>query len=171
MSQLANTDDNENDSYLYENQVQFFTPTFRQINFDRVNVFPQTKQELPKKSHGHSHDSSQMNMRGAFLHVVSDALGSVIVVISALIVWLTEWRYKYYMDPALSIVLVVLILHSVWPLLRESALILLQTVPTHIQVDAIQQRLLEKVDGVLAVHEFHVWQLAGDRIIASAHIR
>lgn len=92
----------------------------------------------------------------------------------------------------MSIVLVALILHSVWPLLRESALILLQTVPTHIQasrmlkyrmlrqniecfvslqVDAIQQRLLEKVDGVLAVHEFHVWQLAGDRIIASAHIR
>lgn len=39
------------------------------------------------------------------------------------------------------------------------------------KVDAIQKRLLEKVDGVLAVHEFHVWQLAGDRIIASAHIR
>jgi solute carrier family 30 (zinc transporter), member 1 len=67
--------------------------------------------------------------------------------------------------------LVILILHSVWPLLRESALILLQTVPTHIEVDAIQRRLLERVDGVLAVHEFHVWQLAGDRIIASAHIR
>lgn len=75
------------------------------------------------------------------------------------------------MDPALSVLLVILILNSVWPLLRESALILLQTVPTHIQVDAIQRRLLEKVDGVLAVHEFHVWQLAGDRIIASAHIR
>lgn len=75
------------------------------------------------------------------------------------------------MDPALSIVLVILILNSVWPLLRESALILLQTVPTHIQIDAIQKRLLENVDGVLAVHEFHVWQLAGDRIIASAHIR
>lgn len=41
----------------------------------------------------------------------------------------------------------------------------------YLQVDAIQQRLLENVDGVLAVHEFHVWQLAGDRIIASAHIR
>jgi len=40
-----------------------------------------------------------------------------------------------------------------------------------VQVDAIQQRLLENIDGVLAVHEFHVWQLAGDRIIASAHIR
>ena len=53
----------------------------------------------------------------------------------------------------------------------DSALILLQTVPTHIQIDSLQRKLLEEIDGVLAVHEFHVWQLAGDRIIASAHIR
>lgn len=147
LAKLSNTDDNENNSFMYQNQPP------------------------PALKHGHSHDPSQMNMRGAFLHVLSDALGSIIVVISALVVWLTEWKYKYYMDPALSIILVMLILHSVWPLLRESALILLQTVPTHIQVDEIQKRLLENVDGVLAVHEFHVWQLAGDRIIASAHIR
>uniref|UniRef100_A0A8D8LKA6 Zinc/cadmium resistance protein n=1 Tax=Cacopsylla melanoneura TaxID=428564 RepID=A0A8D8LKA6_9HEMI len=121
--------------------------------------------------HGHSHDTSQMNMRGVFLHVLADALGSVIVIISATVVWLTEWQYRFYIDPALSLLMVMLILRSVWPLLQESALILLQTVPTHIQVDAIQRRLLENVDGVLAVHEFHVWQLAGDRIIASAHIR
>ena len=55
--------------------------------------------------------------------------------------------------------------------MHESALILLQTVPTHIQMDDIQRKLISQVDGVLAVHEFHVWQLAGDRIIASAHIR
>lgn len=55
--------------------------------------------------------------------------------------------------------------------MRESALILLQTVPTHIQIDSLQRKLLQEIDGVLAVHEFHVWQLAGDRIIASAHIR
>ncbi|KAJ0179511.1 hypothetical protein K1T71_005223 [Dendrolimus kikuchii] len=116
-------------------------------------------------------DAGHMNMKGVFLHVLSDALGSLIVVGSALVVWLTDWKYRYYIDPALSIVLVILILASVWPLLRESSLILLQTVPTHIQVDAIQRRLLEKVEGVQAVHEFHVWQLAGDRIIASAHIK
>lgn len=75
------------------------------------------------------------------------------------------------MDPALSIIMVCLILRSVWPLLKDSALILLQTVPTHIQVDDIQKKLLDNIDGVLAVHEFHVWQLTGDRIIASAHIR
>ncbi|CAI6365843.1 unnamed protein product [Macrosiphum euphorbiae] len=121
----------------------------------------------------HTHESSagHMNMRGVFLHLLADALGSVIVIVSALIVWLTDWKYRDYIDPALSLLMVIIILHSVWPLLQESALILLQTVPTHIQVDAIQKRLLDRVDGVLAVHEFHVWQLAGDRIIASAHIR
>jgi len=124
--------------------------------------------------HGHSHgggSASQMNMRGVFLHVMADALGSVIVIISAIIMWQTDWEYKYYVDPGLSIMLVILILRSVWPLLIESALILLQTVPTHIQVDSLQQKLMSKVDGILAVHEFHIWQLAGDRIIASAHIR
>lgn len=169
MTQLAITDDNENDE-----------------------TFPSPTPRIDDKKMEHSHSAGQMNMRGVFLHVLSDALGSVIVIVSALVsfgtnifsshlfylsfchlqvFWLTDWKYKYYIDPALSILLVLLILNSVWPLLRDSALILLQTVPTHIQVDAIQNKLLAKVDGVLAVHEFHVWQLAGDRIIASAHIR
>ncbi|CAH0560216.1 unnamed protein product [Brassicogethes aeneus] len=154
LTQLAVTDDNEND--------ETFSPP---PPVQQAVAIPQLG------AHGHSHGAQQMNMRGVFLHVLSDALGSVIVIISALVFWLTNWEYRYYIDPALSIVLVLLILHSVWPLLRDSALILLQTVPTHIQVDAIQRKLLAKVDGVLAVHEFHVWQLAGDRIIASAHIR
>ena len=46
-----------------------------------------------------------------------------------------------------------------WPLLIESALILLQTVPTHIEVDKLKTRLLANIEGVLAVHEFHVWQV------------
>lgn len=147
--------------------------------YHQENHLNRTYENNPRKKsqhgHHHSHDrnhtSYQMNMHGVFLHVLSDALGSVIVIISALIFWKTNWEYRYYIDPALSILLVILILNSVWPLLRDSALILLQTVPTHIQVDAIEQRLLAKVDGVIGVHEFHVWQLAGDRIIASAHIR
>lgn len=140
---------------------------------DEANEIEDTYSSSPqKKSHGHSHNgASQMNMRGALLHTMSDLLGSVIVIVSATIISYTDWTYRYYIDPLLSLILVALILNSVWPLLRDSALILLQTVPTHIQVDEIQQKLLENIDGVLAVHEFHVWQLAGDRIIASAHIR
>ncbi|XP_076337334.1 uncharacterized protein LOC143239757 isoform X2 [Tachypleus tridentatus] len=114
--------------------------------------------------------SSQMNMKGVFLHVLTDALGSVIVIISALIIWLTSWEYRFYVDPALSVIMVCLIMASTCPLLADSARILLQTVPTHIQVDNLKKKLLQKVDGVLAVHEFHIWQLTGERIIASAHI-
>ncbi|XP_065159874.1 proton-coupled zinc antiporter SLC30A1 isoform X2 [Atheta coriaria] len=152
LTQLAVTDDNENDE-------TYPSPP------------PQPRHGDDNHSHAPPPSATQMNMRGVFLHVLSDALGSVIVIISAVIFWKTDWVFKYYIDPALSVLLVMLILHSVWPLLRDSGLILLQTVPTHIQVDAIKGRLLAKVDGVLAVHEFHVWQLAGDKIIASAHIR
>ncbi|XP_023344529.1 zinc/cadmium resistance protein isoform X2 [Eurytemora carolleeae] len=134
-------------------------------------IYPRAEPVSHGHNHGHSHSASNMNMRGVFLHVMADALGSVVVIISALVMWLTDWEYKLYVDPGLSLLLVILILRSVWPLLIDSALILLQTVPTHIQVDNLERKLMEQVDGILAVHEFHVWQLTGDRIIASAHIR
>lgn len=151
MVSVSATDDNEND--------EMFESDKRKKNINSID-----------RSHYHD-NPAQMNMQGVFLHVMADALGSVIVVLSASIVWLTDWKYRYYMDPALSILMVIIILHSLWPLLRDSSLILLQTVPTHIEVDMIKKKLLDKVEGVLAVHEFHIWQLAGDRIIASAHIR
>jgi hypothetical protein len=130
-------------------------------------------------------------MRGVFLHVLGkrmfllsviltshfrfilnagDALGSVVVIISALVIYFTDWEYETYIDPAMSILLVCIISYTTIPLLRESAMILMQTVPTHIEIDDIKNRLL-KIQGVHAVHELHIWQLAGDRIIASAHIR
>lgn len=146
-----------------------------------------TKQDYGSSTHHHHADheskadenatklphpsSSQMNMRGVFLHVMADALGSVIVMISAIVVLYTDWWVRLYIDPILSVLMVCLILRSTWPLLTESAMILLQTVPTHIEIDSLRKRLTQEIQGVLAVHEFHVWQLAGDRIIASAHIR
>lgn len=113
--------------------------------------------------------SAQLNMRGVFLHVLGDALGSVIVIISALLIWFVEADWKYYMDPAMSILMVIIILSTTAPLLRDSGLILLQTVPGHIRVHQLEEEI-KKVEGVLALHEFHVWQLAGNKIIASVHI-
>lgn len=114
--------------------------------------------------------SSQLNMRGVYLHVLGDALGSVIVIISALIIKFASGKWTIYVDPSMSIFMVLLILKTSIPLMRESSLILLQTVPTHIKIKEVQDRLLDNVEGVLSVHEFHVWQLAGNKIIASAHI-
>lgn len=158
--------------------------------------------------------SSQLNMRGVFLHVLGDALGSVIVVVNALIftfVWkpcvpgemcvnpcikshTTDHQHfnhtlvdllegpsmsamKFagpcwvlYLDPTLCIIMVGILLYTTYPLLKESALILLQTVPKQINMHQLNERLLS-LDGVLAIHELHIWQLAGSRIIATAHIK
>ncbi|XP_026174811.1 zinc transporter 1a isoform X2 [Mastacembelus armatus] len=157
----------------------------------------------------HDHDSSsQLNMRGVFLHVLGDALGSVIVVVNAIIftfVWqpcLPDENCKnlcvnnhdadhhhvndtgttvptekfagpcwvLYLDPTLCIIMVGILLYTTYPLLKESALILLQTVPKQINIHRLNERLLG-LDGVLAIHELHIWQLAGSRIIATAHIK
>ena len=109
--------------------------------------------------------SAQLNMRGVYLHVLGDALGSVIVIISALIIKFASGKWTIYVDPGMSVLLVFLILKTSIPLMRESSLILLQTVPTHIKIKEVQDRLLDHVEGVLSVHEFHVWQLAGNKII------
>ncbi|XP_032230523.2 zinc transporter 1 isoform X2 [Nematostella vectensis] len=119
---------------------------------------------------GKQTSSAQLNMRAVYLHVLGDALGSVIVMVSGFIIKYASGKWTLYVDPGMSILLVCLILRTSIPLMRESSLILLQTVPTHIKIKEVQDRLLDYVDGVLSVHEFHVWQLAGDKIIASAHI-
>ena len=116
-----------------------------------------------------------MNMRAVFLHVLADALGSVIVIISALLnkyqVQLNiPKRVTVYIDPVLCLALVVLILSSTLPLLKESALILLQTVPKEIKIKQLKQDIVEKIPGIIAVHELHVWKLSGNKIIATAHV-
>ncbi|XP_013885277.1 zinc transporter 1a [Austrofundulus limnaeus] len=145
--------------------------------------------------------SSQLNMRGVFLHVLGDALGSVIVVVNA-IIFTFVWNsckgqedcvdfcsyghaenpqysnytvtagpcWVLYMDPTLCLIMVGILLYTTYPLLKESALILLQTVPKQINMHKLNERLLS-LDGVLAIHELHIWQLAGSRIIATAHIK
>ena len=104
--------------------------------------------------------------QGVFLHVMADALGSVVVLISAAVIWLTDWEYKVdsvdgedsvgsidsvdgvyicldiypqdYLDPVLSLVIVVIICVSAWPLLRDSTLVLLNTIPPHIDLGRLQ---------------------------------
>ncbi|CAF1247378.1 unnamed protein product [Adineta ricciae] len=129
-------------------------------------------EHLCSDEHGTAAGGEQMNIHGAFLHVLNDALGSLVVIVSGIALLL--WPHKVwviYIDPVASLLMISMIVIFTIPLLRESALVLLQTAPTHIEVADLQKRLVEQVPGVLAVHEFHVWQLSGSKIIASAHIR
>ena len=102
-----------------------------------------------------------LNIQGVFLHVMADALGSVVVMISASVIWLTDWQYKDYLDPVLSLVIVVIICLTTWPLLRDSTLVLLNTIPPHIDLAELQADLVKSVQGISSIHELHVWRLVG----------
>ncbi|KAI0704951.1 cation efflux protein [Cytidiella melzeri] len=117
--------------------------------------------------HGHSHGS--MNMHALLLHVFGDALGNVGVIATGLVIWLTEWKFKFYFDPVISLVITVIIFSSALPLVRSTSFILLQGVPPTISLDEVREAILA-VDGVLSVHELHVWQLSENKIVASVHV-
>ena len=111
-------------------------------------------------SHHHN-----LNLRGAFLHVVSDALGSVGAIAAGLVMLLTGW---YVADPLISILIGLLILHSSWNLVKESLSVLMQAVPKGIRLEDVQQAL-EEVEGVSKVHDLHVWAVTSDIFTLSAH--
>ncbi|PGH18174.1 hypothetical protein AJ80_04561 [Polytolypa hystricis UAMH7299] len=118
-------------------------------------------------SHGHGHD---LNMRGVFLHVVGDALGNIGVIVSALVIWLTDYSWRHYVDPGISLFITVLILCSAIPLCKAASRILLQAVPAGLSIDHITEDI-EQLPGVLSCHHFHVWQLSDTKLVASLHIQ
>jgi solute carrier family 30 (zinc transporter), member 1 len=117
-----------------------------------------------------------MNMHGVFLHILADALGSVVVIISSLIIKFVPHRaddrkhWTVYVDPTLSLIIVTIITISAIPLLKESTYVLLQTVPRHIDVESIKKQLLNRVPEIDGIHELHIWRLSSNAIIASAHL-
>lgn len=110
-------------------------------------------------------DQGSLNMRGAFLHVLGDTLGSVGAVTAGLIMLLTGW---YLADPLISILIGLLILYTSWELIKESIDILMQSVPKGIDVEEVQ-RAMEQVSGVVKVHDLHVWAVTSGIFTLSAH--
>ena len=114
----------------------------------------------------HAADRGALNTRGALLHVLGDLLGSVAALTAGAVIWATGWTP---IDPLLSLVIAALILVSALRLLRDVVHVLMEAVPTCIELPAVRERLLG-VAGVTAVHDLHVWTLAGDRLLLSAHV-
>ncbi len=119
---------------------------------------------------GHGHSHGDLNMRGVFLHVMGDALGNIGVIASALFIWLTSYSWRYYTDPAISLIITIIILASAIPLCKAASRILLQAVPIHLSVDEIKADI-EELPGIVSCHHLHVWQLSDTKIVASLHIQ
>ena len=112
-----------------------------------------------------AHREHSLNLRGAYLHVLSDLLGSVGAVLAGLAILLTGWNTA---DPIASAVIAVLILVGSWTLVSEAVDVLMEAVPAHIDVEALR-RSLERIPGTDEVHDLHVWSLTTGRYALSAH--
>jgi cobalt-zinc-cadmium efflux system protein len=109
---------------------------------------------------------ASLNLRGAYLEVLGDLLGSALVVLAALVVLLTGFTRA---DPLASLLIAVLILPRSWALLREAVGVLLETTPPHLDLDDVREHLLE-VDGVVDVHDLHAWTITSGMPSMSAHV-
>jgi cobalt-zinc-cadmium efflux system protein len=114
----------------------------------------------------HGHHEEDLNVRGAWLHVIGDALGSVGAIIAGALMLLNGW---YAADPLFSAIISLLIVWSSWNLIRESTNVLLEGTPAHINLRAVEEAILETA-GVEAVHDLHVWTITSGRDALSAHV-
>lgn len=110
-----------------------------------------------------------LNMEGVFLHVLGDALGNVGVIITALFIWKTDYSWRFLADPVTSLVITVIIFSTALPLCRRSSKILLQATPPNIDTNNIIDEIVS-LELVKSVHDFHVWNLNEDILIALLHV-
>lgn len=113
----------------------------------------------------HGASEASLNVRGAYLHVISDLLGSIGTVAAALVIRVTGWLPA---DPIVSILVTLLIVRGAWRLVRESVDVMLESTPAHISLGGVRAQL-EAIPGVESVHDLHVWTVTSGVIAMSAH--
>lgn len=109
---------------------------------------------------------SNLNIRGAWLHILSDALGSLGAIASGALIWAYGWVWA---DPIASILISLLILHAAWNLIREAVHILMENAPTHLDTDQIRNAIAS-LAVVRDVHDLHVWSIGDGDIALSTHV-
>ncbi|WP_437230806.1 cation diffusion facilitator family transporter [Planctomicrobium sp. SH661] len=114
----------------------------------------------------HGGRDENLNLRGAWLHVVGDTLGSVTVILAAFLIWQFGWIWA---DPVASVLACLLILYSAWHLVSDAVEILMEHAPRDVDVDKVRQQIMS-VPGVRDVHCLHVWTIASGLRAVSAHV-
>ena len=114
----------------------------------------------------HGRHEVDLNIRGVWIHVISDALGSIAAIMAGALMSLYGW---YSADPLFSVLIGLLIVWSSWTLIRESTNVLLEGTPAHINLAAVEDAILQ-TEGVDNVHDLHVWTITSGREALSAHV-
>ena len=114
----------------------------------------------------HNGHDANLNMRGAWLHVLTDTLGSLQAIIAGALIWAYGW---YWVDPLASVLIGLLVIYSSWSLIRQSVAVLMEGAPGHINVDDVRSALLA-LPHVANVHDLHVWTITSGFVALSAHV-
>jgi cobalt-zinc-cadmium efflux system protein len=114
--------------------------------------------------HGGKQDN--LNIRGAWLHMATDALGSVGVIVGAALIWAFGWHWA---DPVVSVLISVLVIYSAWSLIRESVNILMESTPTHLDANTVRAAIAG-IPGVSDVHDLHIWSITSNMHSVSTHV-
>jgi cobalt-zinc-cadmium efflux system protein len=114
----------------------------------------------------HRHDEIDLNLRGVWLHVMGDALGSVAAILAGVLMALFGW---YTADPLFGVIISLLIIWGSIRLIREATNVLLEGTPAHINLAAVEDAILN-TEGVDDVHDLHVWTITSGREALSAHV-
>lgn len=114
----------------------------------------------------HRGQRDDLNIRAAFIHMLGDALGAVAIIVGGVVISLTGWTY---IDPVLSIAIAGLIIYTAWGITRESLNILLEGLPRGLDLQKVADAMAE-VDGVLDVHDLHIWSLGSNTHALSSHV-
>jgi cobalt-zinc-cadmium efflux system protein len=114
----------------------------------------------------HSSRSHSLNMRGAWLHLMTDALGSIAALGAGALVWAYGWNWA---DPVASILIGLLVIYSSWELVKQAIAILMESTPQEIDVDAVRNAMMG-TPGVCGVHDLHIWTITSGMESLSAHV-
>jgi cobalt-zinc-cadmium efflux system protein len=110
--------------------------------------------------------SQGLNVRGARLHLASDALGSLGAILAGVLIWVFGWSWA---DPIASVLISVLVVYSSWALLKETVAVLMEGAPGHIDVDEVRN-IICGIAGVRSAHDLHVWTITSGLVALSVHV-
>lgn len=112
------------------------------------------------------HRSEHITTRSAYLHVITDLLSSVGVIVAAVILRVTDWEW---IDPLISLLIAAVIIRGAVRVIKNASIILMESAPAHITPDVVRATLLG-ADGIKGVHDVHVWQLGEKDYTATVHV-
>ncbi|KAH8664997.1 cation efflux system protein czcD [Tricladium varicosporioides] len=137
-----------------------------ELREEALNEHSDHRHKVTTKGHGHSHD---LGMLSVLMHVIGDAINNIGVIIAAVVIWKAKYEGRFYADPGVSVGIAIMILLSAFPIMKRSGAVLLQSAPLGVDLEDVKHDL-EKVDGIVSIHELHAWRLSQSKAVASAHV-